>query len=399
MRILHVDKYIGASQASGGGVGGFMRVLDPLLLDHGHEVLYFGCDAAHGPSYEDFSSSKSPLALVRMIHNIKAADRIAEFLNKNPVDVIHLHNIYHQLTPSIIPAARERGTGVVMTVHDYRQAGLERYFWGRGTAGVEGDRYDLAARRRCSGLGGLALGLEAIFQRFTRRYFSGVGRFFCPSVHMCRTLRSVGAPVDKIVYMPNPIRFPAFSPARQDGPLAFAGRLSVEKAPEMMLDLAAGLPGRQIVIAGDGPEGPDLRNRAVKRGLENVSFAGYLDDDGMDELYANASAVVLTSRCMENSPATMLEAMAAGRCVIVPDQPALREWVEDGVTGRLYETGSVDSLTSVSQQVFSDPEAASEMGAKAAALVSGRHNTDELTDKMIKYYTVAAQMGASKRIL
>ena len=57
-----------------------MRVLDPFLRDLGHDVLYFGCDTAQGPPYEDFSSSKSPLALVRMIHNFKAADRFADSL-------------------------------------------------------------------------------------------------------------------------------------------------------------------------------------------------------------------------------------------------------------------------------------------------------------------------------
>jgi glycosyltransferase involved in cell wall biosynthesis len=386
-----VDKFIGASKSSGGGVGGYMRMLDPILRDQGHEVLYFGCGGDSGPEYEDFSSSRSPLALLRMIHNSRAAASLADFLNTNPVDLIHLHNIYHQLTPSIIPVAREQGANVVMTVHDYRQAGLERYFWGSHDAKASQDRYDLAASRRCSGLSGLALGLEAVFQRFTRRYFRGVGRFFCPSMHMCRTLRLIGAPVDKIVYMPNPVRFPAISRFESGGPLVFAGRLSVEKSPGMMLELATALADSQVIIAGDGPEGAHLRALTDERDLKNVSFTGYLDKGAMDELYSGAAAVVLTSRCMENSPATMLEAMAAQRCVIVPDQPALREWVKDGVTGRLFETGDVDSLINVAQQVVANPQAAAEMGKKARELIMSRHGIEELTEKVIKYYTIAAQ--------
>ena len=99
--------------------------------------------------------------------------------------------------------------------------------------------------------------------------------------------------------------------------------------------------------------------------------------------------MVLTSRWIENSPQVMLEAMWAGRCVIVPDTPPLREWVRDGQTGKVFSPGDVDSLSKAASEVLADSDARSKMSEAGRVLVQQRHNPKRIISKIEHYYQEA----------
>ncbi|MBT3198310.1 MAG: glycosyltransferase family 4 protein [Phycisphaerales bacterium] len=169
----------------------------------------------------------------------------------------------------------------------------------------------------------------------------------------------------------------------------FAGRMSPEKAPEMMLDLAERIEGVEVVMAGDGPMLDELRKDASNRKLDNVTFTGQVSADQVGELMHTSAAVMVTSRWLENSTMTMLEAMLAGRCVIVPDRGPLREWVSDGQTGRLFKPDDLDSLVKVTRQVLSDPAARAEMGRAGKELTTKRHDPKLISDRLEILYREA----------
>jgi len=397
LRILHVDKFLPPT----GGVGSVIATLSAAQRREGHEVFAFGCtaDGQGGmPRWVDFTRTRSPLALARMIHNREAAEKLEAFLRRCPVDVAHLHNIYHHLTPSILPVLARRRIGVVMTVHDYRLACPTKHFL--RPDGVcyrcRPNRFYHAASPRCAGLDGAALALESTIQRLLRRYARGVDVFCCPSYFLAETLWRIGTPADKVAYVPNPVEPPAAggNVRRQRRGLLFAGRLSAEKGAGLMLDLAAALGDATVVIAGDGPEAPDLRTAAQRRKLRNVRMVGRLDRDELAKAYARAAAVVLTSRWPENSPMTMLEAMAAGRCVIAPAHPPLREWITDRFTGRLFAPDDAADLARVAGEVLADPDAADAMGRAAAERVRRRHAPQAVCRRLDERYEQARRRCA-----
>ena len=53
---------------------------------------------------------------MKLIHSPEAVDKIGALIDQTRPDVVHCHNIYHQLTPSIIGAAKRRGVPVVLTL-------------------------------------------------------------------------------------------------------------------------------------------------------------------------------------------------------------------------------------------------------------------------------------------
>jgi glycosyltransferase involved in cell wall biosynthesis len=379
MHILHVEKML----FSPSGVTSTVRALSAWQRGAGHRTSTFGCDRDGSrpdwPAFRDFTATRTPLALWPMIHNARAAALLEGFLRRSErVDVAHVHNLYHHLTPSVLPVLARRRIAIVMTVHDYRLACPTKHFLRPDGVCMRCWPHALhhAASPRCAGTGGAALAVETLVQRFGRRYVRWVDTFLCPSEFMAGIMRAIGVPVGKLAVVPNIIERPNLPAGekRRDDRLIYAGRLTGEKGPELMLDLARRLPAAEVVVAGDGIMREALQAEAARRGLANITFTGPLDRPALDRLYASATAVVLPSRCMENSPQTMLEAMACGRAVIVPDHPTLAQWVTDGQTGRVFAAGGGESLAAVAEQVLADPAGREQMERCAAQRIGRRHD-------------------------
>jgi glycosyltransferase involved in cell wall biosynthesis len=398
VRILHIDKFL-PGWGYGGGVETCIAAMADAQRAAGHEVMEFGTarddNAPEMPRFFDFASSRSPLNLPRMIHNTDAANKLESLLRARKIDVAHIHSLYHHLTPSILPILARRGIGIVMQMHDYRLACPAKHFL-RPRDGVhcmrcQPNKYFHAAGAGCSGLAGAAPALESYISRFTRSYFRWVNFFVCPTRFMRGIMRRIGAPRSKVIVLRNMVSAPDQPADKTDNPrrVLFAGRMSPEKAPEMMLDLAARIEDIEVVLAGDGPMLDELRSDAAARGLDNVTFTGHISAQEVGALMHSSAAVLVTSRWLENSTMTMLEAMLAGRCVIVPDRGPLREWVDDRRTGRLFEPDSIDSLVRVTREVLSDPDARDEMGREAKELTAARHDPQLISERLEILYREA----------
>jgi len=393
MRILHIDKFLGSKNLPSGGINRYIEQVSQLAQERGHSVLTFGCDESgegEFPIARDFTSSANRRKWWRLMVNRQAAKKLDTFLKANPVDIAHLHNLYHHLTTSILPVLAKHHVPCVMTVHDLRQLCGESIFWRWELDQLKRkpeDAYIAEARKYCTGLSGMMLRTRLTFERITGRYRRHVKLFLCPSEFVKQRILLAGIDPAKAWTMRNPADIP--EPTGQaEGPptLLWFGRLAPEKSPELALAAAMANPNAKLIFAGDGPRTELLQRYIRMQKLENVELLGRVDRAALAGLLKQASAVLLTSRCNENSPAAMLEAMAAGKCVIAPDQPAIREWIRDGQTGRLFENGNADALTAAVGDVLADPVSTAAMGNAARDFIIQNHNPQHLADELIAVY-------------
>jgi glycosyltransferase involved in cell wall biosynthesis len=126
--------------------------------------------------------------------------------------------------------------------------------------------------------------------------------------------------------------------------VAFVGRLSVEKAPEVLLRAARGT-GTRVLVAGDGPLRSSLETEAAD---EEVRFLGFVTD--VEQVLAAADVLALPSRT-EGLPMAALEAMAAGVPVVASAVGSLPEVLGDGA-GVLVPPGDVEALRDALERLW-----------------------------------------------
>ena len=124
-----------------------------------------------------------------------------------------------------------------------------------------------------------------------------------------------------------------------DGKLFLSlGSLTEQKRPLALLKVFASLAEEAneeciaLVVAGDGPLQDKAEAFVRQRGLDNVRFLGFIDEQLKPSLYAAADCFLLASQYDPGGPLTLYEAAASGLPCITSDIPNF-EWVEQNGCG------------------------------------------------------------------
>ena len=176
----------------------------------------------------------------------------------------------------------------------------------------------------------------------------------------------------------------------------FVGRLVPENCAHHLVEAFAGLSTElRCVIVGDAPYSAEYI-RALRAGADpRVIFTGYLFGEGYRELLANVYAFVETSEVGGTHPA-LLEAMAAGCCVVVNDTPENLETMGDA--GLSYEgTMGPVSLRGVLESVLKDPALAADHGRRALDRLRRHYSWDDVTDRYERLFREVLREGADAR--
>lgn len=382
MRILHVNKFLYRR----GGAEAYMVEVATRQAAAGHDVELFGMQHPENPPGLGLAHTFPTLvehdqphagatdrarALGRMLWSTSARRGMAQAVAEFRPDVVHLHNIYHGLSPSILGPAAAAGAAIVMTLHDYKLACPTYQFLDRGTtvceACVDGG-FRQAVVRRCkdgsllkSAAGALELGMHTRFGAY-----EPVHRILCPSRFLEGRMRAADVQPDKLQVLNNFVDSETIAPGDgARGPLVYAGRLSSEKGVDLLVEAMGRLPDAELVVAGEGRERPALEQRAAALAPGRVQFVGRLDRADVLALLRRATAMVLPSRWYENQPMSIIEAFACGTPVVASDIGGNPELVLDGDTGVLFPPDDVAGLAAALRRVLDDPAGAADMGARA----------------------------------
>lgn len=404
MRILQVNKFYDPR-------GGTERVLFDLedgLRARGHEVGIFAGEHARNRETE------SPVWLVpeRDYANPTLRDRIdhalgtlydqraralfRDALDAFDPDVVHLHNIYHQLSPSILDELYDRQLPAVMTVHDYKLVCpvYRLYRHGELCEKCVGRDFPIdAVLNRCS-RGSLSesalLALESSWHRRRASYPRALDAFLAPSQFLADKLVEGGLPEDRIHVVRNAPRnvppLAATDALATEPTLLYAGRLSDEKGVDLLVRAAARCPQVQLRIAGTGPQESDLR--AFAAGMENVVFLGHLDAGALERERAASWATLVPSRWYENAPMSVIESWWAGRAVLGSGHGGLAEMIGDGEAGRVVEP-TMEAWARAFNEAAEDRDGLVALGARARERAAREHGFNDLLDRVLVHYTEA----------
>jgi glycosyltransferase involved in cell wall biosynthesis len=313
-------------------------------------------------------------------------------------EVVHLHNIYHQLSPSVLRPLARAGIPSVMTLHDYKLACPTYQFLDHGKLceACLGGRFYHAATHRCKD-GSLAASLLATIESYAHgitHAYSPVHLFIAPSRFLEAKMKEAGVFPDRMRLVNHFVdSAPISTKTQAGGPFVFAGRLSPEKGVDVLIKAAALLPGVIVDVLGDGPSRAELEQLATDVAPGRVRFRGRVDKAAVHEAMRSATAVVVPSRWHENQPMTILEAFACGVPVLGTDLGGIPELVSDGENGFTVGPDDPAALAARMDELAKHPDGALDMGRKARAFVVAGHTPAQHLSRVTQLYAEAGRVA------
>ena len=160
LRILSINKYY---RPKGGAETIYLGEMEQLR-EAGHHVVPFSMkDEQNLPSdydhffvdnvdYEKPGLGNKIIASSKILYSFEARSKISSLLDQESFDIAHLHNIYHQLSPSILGALKKRNIPVVASLHDLKMVcgNYKMYVNGEVCERCKGGKHYQLLMNRCT---------------------------------------------------------------------------------------------------------------------------------------------------------------------------------------------------------------------------------------------------------
>lgn len=352
-----------------------------LLRSRGHEV------ETYSRSNDDLAGMTSLTLARHTLWSPRTPHDLGELIRRFQPEVIHAHNTFPLISPSLYWAAERARVPVVQTLHNFRLMCLNALFLREGKVcedckghlpwrGVARGCYRQSRAASAALTGMLAL------HRGLGTYQNKVARYIALNEFCRGKFIEGGLPAERIVVKPNFVDLAALKPAPRAG-LLFVGRLSPEKGVATLAEAMAMLPDVQLRVAGEGPEAVLLDDVA------GVAKLGSLPGEAVRQEMRNAVALVVPSIWYETFGLVVIEAFACGTPVIVSRIGALADIVQDGKTGLLFEPRNPRDLADKIAWALTHPEQMAAMGRKARAQYEAKFSAEVNYQRLMDIYAGA----------
>ncbi|MBY0397624.1 MAG: glycosyltransferase [Thermoleophilia bacterium] len=384
MRILQVHNH----HVLPGGMEVLHQTLVRELMARGHEVSVL---ERHNAGIATLADKLS--AFLSGFHSVGSRREAADLLARARPDVVHAHNLFPLLSPSVLDACVAAGVPVVLSVQDYKltcPVALHHRDGGPCEQCLGGNEHRCVVNN-CRGSVAMstAYAAHAAATRVLGRFPRAVSLYVAPSAFVRDLHVRAGFPAERMRIVPNPssVTPSAAPPPAGGGYVAYLGRLAPEKGIRTLL-AAARLFGGPVRVAGDPSKMPGIESEAPP----NVEFLGPLNRDAAGAFLRAARFLVVPSEWYEAFGIVAAEAMSLGLPVVASRLGGLPEVVEDGVSGLLFEPGNAQDLASKMRRLWHDRGLVARLGEAARIRAAAEYGVDTFCDCFIHLYAEAMDL-------
>jgi glycosyltransferase involved in cell wall biosynthesis len=228
------------------------------------------------------------------------------------------------------------------------------------------------------------LGLPRLARWAERFVWRSADRVLAVTGVLKAMIAATGVPAQRIEVVPNgidPARFAAL-PQRPAAPdkvvLGFVGFVREWHGLDTVIAAMAADTATllELVVVGDGPAVPALRQQAAALGVaDRVQIVGLVAHEAIPGLVAGFDIALQPRVVAYASPLKLFEYMAAGKAIVAPDQPNIREVLVDGETALLFDPAASDTMWTAIRRLVADPLLRRGLGAAASAEIARRGYT------------------------
>jgi len=169
--------------------------------------------------------------------------------------------------------------------------------------------------------------------------------------------------------------------------VAYAGLIGYNQDLGVLLEAARMVPDVDFVLAGDGPELPQLKKKAGELTLDNVSFSGYLNRDKLLNLYRQSDVLFAHVRSSPTIDATMIpiklfEYMATGKPIIYAGRGAAAELLRQIGCAVTVTPGDPKVISTAISDLLRNPERMRTLGLRGRSRVQTDFHRDKLMERL-----------------
>ncbi|MBD2773266.1 glycosyltransferase family 4 protein [Iningainema tapete] len=382
MKILLLHNYYQIS----GGEDVVVHTEKHLLEANGHEVVLLAVN-----NDNIINPLEKAKAAVNAIYSLSSKNLVSEKIASFQPDLVHIHNFFPLLSPSVYYACREANVPVVQTLHNYRLFCANSYLFRSGKVCEDclGKFFPLHGVihgcYRDSKTGTAVVATMQVVHQVLQTWEKMIDQYITLTEFARQKFIQGNLPSSKIAVKPNFI-YPNPGVGNGQGKYAlFVGRLSPEKGIETLLKAWEKL-GKQIPlkIVGDGPLA-DQVVEAVKR-LDQVEWLGR---KSMLEVYAlmgEAMFLVFPSQWYETFGLVAVEAFSKGTPVVAANIGAIAELVDSGRTGLYFHPGDAEDLTAQVEWILANPAKLAQMRREARAEFEAKYTAQKNYQMLMEIY-------------
>lgn len=378
-----------------------------LLQSHGHTVHLFEVDnrSINGA----WSKMKAAIAA---IYSTESKMRVQAEIARFKPDLVHVHNFFPLLSPSVYDACHEANVPVVQTLHNYRIIcpNGKLYRDGKRCEDCIGQAFPVSGvihrcYRESMAQSATVATMIAVHQQ-RQTWQERVDAFITLTQFQKQKMIQAGLPEDRIHVKSNfifDLDENGYPPEKRltrrsstNSYALFVGRLWEEKGISTLIQAYVNhhiqLP---LKIIGDGPLRSKLEAQVEAAGLSSrVKFLGWQEKATVLQFMRQAQFLVFPSVWYETFGLSVIEAFASGIPVIASRLGCMAELIEEKENGLLFEPGNPQDLAAKVAWAIAHPNTIQSMGYQARQTYEALYTPEQNYRQLMKIYRAVAQASA-----
>ncbi len=311
-RVLMVHNYY----QIGGGEHTVYENEQRLLKDHGHFVATYTRDNKEIKE----SLWKKMILPFTTLYSFKTYRDVKKIIKTQKIDVVHCHNTFPLISPSVYYAAWKCGVPVIQTIHNFR------FLCANGVLFRDGEICEECLRRgikcgvkhKCYRGSRLQSSVLVNMLRFHRRKgtYKRLRYIFLTEFNKDKFRGLLGDKLDSQYVKPN-FEFISdeCSDSPRDGSYVFIGRLDKNKGIDFVVDNWSS--DRDLYIFGSGELEEYVKSACERNNC--IHYLGFQPKKAIREYLKKATAMVFPTDLYEGFPMTLIEAFSCGTPIICSD--------------------------------------------------------------------------------
>lgn len=411
MKIIQVHNYYKIA----GGEDTVVKAELEMLQSYGHEVITYYRNNADIRGYLSQISTS-----IKTIWNHKTYTEFRALLQRQKPDIVHCHNTFPLISPSIYWACAKENTPVVQTIHNYRLLCLNSQLLREIDGHCAICELCLNKRIKYPGIryrcyrnnlvGSFILALMLFVHRALNTWGKKITTYIFLTEFQKSKFREIFSSArisfdTAATVKPNFVNDQETPTAnnKKEKNILFVGRLGKEKGCDILINgihqyIQKYTPKSfKLKIIGDGPEKMNLQHLVKKLGIQDyVEFTGKIPRAEVLEYMRASMCLVFPSIWYEGFPMTILEAFQQQCPVLAAGTENIKSIISEGYNGLVYQKNDPEDLADKLDEFLSNYILRSDIIKNATYDIMKKYTQESNYKQLLQIYRQAVEQVSHK---